>query len=171
MAVDLKVPVVTAAVGTLTDPQTGEPFPLAVEALGQIGAYADMRGLIYALRPTRETGERLVRILDKLGCPSIRVCLDPAAAVMSGANPLALVERWADRIALFHARDGHAGRPDQPGAETRLGEGEVDLVAVIATLGAADYAGPHILRRRSSPTPVADLQEAREVLTRYLPPG
>ncbi len=167
LAADLKVPVVTAAAGALTHPETGEPSPLALEALQRIGSRADARGVIYALRPTRETGERLVRVLDELRCPSIGVCLDPAAVVMSGADPLAAIERWADQIILFHARDGTAGLADRPGRETRLGEGEVDLMGVLAMLGVAEYSGPWILRRSDSPDPAADLQDACEVLNRY----
>ena len=112
-----------------------------------------------------------MQVLDELRCPSIGICLDPAAAIMSGANPLAAIERWAEQIALFHARDGTAGWGQRAGSETRLGEGDIDLVGVLATLDAAEYAGPYILRRRDSHTPMSDLQEARGVLLRHLPPG
>jgi sugar phosphate isomerase/epimerase len=171
LAAELKVPVVTAAVGALTHPETGEPSPAAIEALGQIGEYGDRRGTIYALRPTRETGQRLVRVLDALSCPSIGVCLDPAAAVMCGANPIAEIEAWAAQVALFHARDGTAGLGERHGSETRLGEGEVDLVGVLEVLEAVDYHRPYILRQHDSATPAADLQHAREWLRRSLPRG
>ena len=168
LAADLKVGVVTAAAGALTHPETGEPSALALEALQRIGSQADARGVIYALRPTRETGQPLVRVLDELHCPSIGVCLDPAAVVMAGGNPLAAIERWADQIIMFHVRDGTAGLAEGAGRETRLGEGEVDLTGVLAMLQAAEYSGPWILRRNDSPNPTADLQDAREVLNRYL---
>ena len=44
------------------------------------------RGVIYAMRPSRDFGDRLVGVLDALRCPSIHVGLDPAAMVMSGVT-------------------------------------------------------------------------------------
>ena len=132
---------------------------------------ADTRGVVYAIRPSYDSGERLAAVLDALRCPSIQVCLDPAASVMTGANPLAYIERFVEQVALLHARDATAGLGDRAGHETRLGEGEVDLVDVLATLDAAAYPGPYILRRTDSHTPVADLQRARATLQQLLPPG
>ncbi len=179
LARDLKVPVVTASAGALTYPQAGDSEDdrcstasrSALDALKQLGEYADSLGVVYALRPGHGGGDRIACVLDELRCPSIQICLDPAASVIAGANPLSLIERLPRQIALMHVRDGTAGLPEQPGHETRFGEGDVDLVGVLATLGAADYAGPYILRRTDSPTPVADIREARDKLTRLLPAG
>jgi sugar phosphate isomerase/epimerase len=171
LASDINVPIVTASVGALIDPRTDEPSSLALAALGRIGEYADMRGRTYGIRPSYESGNRLVRILDELGCPAIKICLDPAAMVMTGVNPLASFEALADQIALFHARDGTVGTAERAGREVRLGEGEVDLVGVLAMLNAAQYAGAHIIRRTDSQSPVQDIQDARDVLLGSLPPG
>ncbi|MGB2987969.1 MAG: sugar phosphate isomerase/epimerase family protein [Phycisphaerae bacterium] len=171
LAADLRVPVVTAAAGALTHPETGEPSPTGLAALERIGEWADVRGVVYALRPSYDTSERLVDVLDKLRCPSIRVCLDPAAMVMTGANPMSVIERFPDQIALMHARDAAAGLAERAGRETRLGEGEVDLIGILAALSAAEYTGPYILRRTDSQNPTADIENARDVLRRLLPPG
>lgn len=178
LARDLKVPVVTASAGALTYPQAGDSEDdcstasrSALDALKQLGEYADSQGVVYALRSGHGGGDRIACVLDELRCPSIQICLDPAASVIAGANPLSVIERLPRQIALMHMRDGTAGLPEQPGHETRLGEGDVDLVGVLATLSAADYAGPYILRRTDSPTPVADIREARDKLIRLLPAG
>ena len=174
LARDLKVPVVTASAGALTHPQTGDPSPLAMEALQRIGEFADLHGVRYAIRPTCDGGDRLVSVLEALRCPALQVCLDPAAMVMSGVNPLSSIERLIDQVALFHARDGTAGVRDAGGGEVRwgretaLGEGDVDIAGVLAALEAADYHGPYILRRTDSRNPVADLQLARDSLNRLL---
>lgn len=168
LAADLKVPVVTASAGALTHPETGEPSSLATEALRRIGEYADSRGVVYAMRPSRDAGERLAAVLDVLRCPSIRVGLDPAAMVMSGVDPLASIERFIGQISLLHARDALAGLADRPGRETRLGEGEVDLVALLSVLHAAEYTGTYVVRRMDSNTPVLDIQAGRDMLVRRL---
>lgn len=171
LARDLEVPVVTASAGALTHPETGEPFPNPIEALKRIGEYADSRGVLYALRPAYDGGDRIARVLDELGCPSIRICLDPAAMVMAGANPLSVIEQLGSQITLMHARDGTAGMLERTGHETRLGEGEVDLISVLAMLSAADYAGSYVLRRTDSQTPIEDIASARDDLARLLAPG
>lgn len=168
LARDLGVGVVTASVGSLTHPETGEPSPLALDALRQIGEHADMIGTTYAIRPLCETVLGLTRVLDEVACPSISICLDPAAMVMSGMNPLPVLERFADSLSLVHMRDATAGGPHSSGTETRLGEGDVDLAAVISGLVDAEFGGVHILRRTDSRTPAADLEAGRDVLATYM---
>lgn len=168
LAKDLKVRTVTASVGALTHPDTAGPSHPAAEALRRIGEYADARGVVYAIRPTHDAGDRIVRVLDELRCPSIQIGLDPAAMVMSGVNPFDVVQRIADRVALLHARDATAGFTDRPGRETRLGQGEVDFVGVLSMLEAAEYRGSFIVRRCDSPSPIPDLQAGREILSQML---
>lgn len=170
LAADLGVKVVTASVGALTHPETGEPAPLALEALAQLAASADACGTIYAIRPSQDAAGRLQSLLKQIDCPSLQLCVDPAALVMAGHNPAAVVEKLHDSIALAHARDATVGRLGQSGHETLLGEGEVDLIGFWAMLSAAGYAGPHIARRTDSATPHADLELARALLNRQLPP-
>ena len=70
----------------------------------------------------------------------------------------------ADQVILAHARDGTTGSADRSGRETSLGQGHVNLLQYLATLSAAGYAGPQILRRTDSERPIEDLTEAREIL-------
>jgi L-ribulose-5-phosphate 3-epimerase len=170
LAAGLRSKVVTASVGALTHPDTGEPSPVALEALGQIGDHADLLGATFALRPSYDSADRLVRILDELRCPALKIGLDPAAAVMVGINPLSLVEHFADQIAIVHARDATVGGAQQSGHETRLGEGEVDLATLYAMLEASEYGGAHILRRTDSQSPASDLAQGRAALLKHLRP-
>ena len=159
---------VTASVGALTHPDTGEPSPGAIQALSCIGEFADSRGVRYALRPSHDSGERIVRVLEALRCPSIGICLDPAAMVMAGANPVASIEQYVGQVILMHARDGTSGLAEHSGRETPLGEGDVDLPGLLAVLEVAEYRGPYVLRRTDSQNPAADLAAAREHLKRLL---
>ena len=165
LAAGLRVPIVTASVGPLTHPESGEPSATAIEALSRIGEFADHRGVHFALRFSSDDGDRIARVLGDLGCPSIRVCLDPGAMVMHGVDPLRSIERYIDQIVLFHARDGRVGSADGGGSETRLGEGDVDFAGVLAVLGSSDYHAPHIVRRTDAADPQADIVAARNVLS------
>ena len=166
LAADLQVPVVTASLGAITHPETGEPSPLAIEALRRIGEYAESRGAKYAIRPSLDAGERLVRVLKEVGCPAIGVGFDPAAMVMRGANPLADIDRFIGQIALVHARDGTVGEAERAGQEARFGEGEVDWVGILETLGTAEYRGAYVIRRTDSANPIDDIEKARDLLAR-----
>jgi len=171
MAREMGVPYVTASVDRATNPHDGSPNAAAVQALAQIGEVADALGVRYCIRPKLDGGERLASVLDALGCPAIGVCLDPAAMVMQGVNPLASVELWIDQAVMLHARDGTAGLDEHAGHETRLGEGDVDLVGVVAMLESADVPGPYILRRSDARAPATELADARDTLQQILPPG
>lgn len=169
LAADLGVPVVTAAAGALTHPETDEASSGAVEALMRIGEVADARGVVFALRPSHDSPEGVADVLGRIACPSLRLGLDPASMVMAGVDPLAILRRLPDQIALCHARDATGGRGDQAGRETVLGDGEVDWVGVLAYLDAVEYRGPYILRRTESRDSQDDLERGRGVLKRWLP--
>jgi len=169
LAADMRVPIVTAGVLALSHHETGDPSPHAVDALRQIAVDADSTGTIYALRPSADSAERLIRVINEVGCPSIRICLDPAAMVMAGNDPAAVMRQAGDQIVLSHARDATAGSPESAGVEMPLGEGEVDLPGYMAMLDASDYHGPLIIRRRNSPRPVADIIKARKFLEDNMP--
>src|SRR3990172_3500507 len=47
----------------LTPPESGEPSPISLAALRRIGEHADSRGIIYAIRPSYDSRERLRRVL------------------------------------------------------------------------------------------------------------
>lgn len=171
LAADLRVPVVTAAAGALTHPETGAPSPLAMEALSKIVEFADSRGTVYALRPSHDAGDRIVRVLKALDCRALGLGIDPAEMVMSGSNPLACIEQFIERVVAVQARDGTLGGGDRSGQEAALGEGDVDWTALLAVLDAAEYRRPYVLRRTESANPAHDIQHARQTFTRMLPPG
>lgn len=170
MARQMDIPSVSADAHRLADSQSGEPLPGVAEALARVADAADALGVHYALRPSHDAGPELAALLRKLDCRAVKIGMDPAALVMHGVNPIASFEELADHIDLVYARDGTAGSDERSGHETSLGQGEVDLIAVLACLSAADYRGPYILRRSASTAPESDLMAARDELTRLLPP-
>ena len=168
LARDVGVDVVTASVGALSHPQTGELSSLAVEGLSRIGEVADACGVHFAIRPGGDGGDLIGELLAEVGCPSLKIGWDPAAMVMRGVSPLNAIERYAEHITLFHARDALAGGAEHSGQETGLGEGEVDLLGVLEFLRSLEYGGPYILRRADGPQPVDELLAGRDVLSREL---
>ncbi len=171
LARDLRVPIVTASVSALTHPSTGEPSPHAIDALRQIADDADRTGTIFALRPAADSAARLRAVFADLNCAAVRLCLDPAAMVMSGQNPGEVLIQSPDQVVLSHLRDGTSGSSEYAGAETALGEGEVDVMGHLMLLEAGEYHGPHIVRRRRSDHPEADLRAAKAYIEELLATG
>lgn len=168
LARDVDSPVVTTSVGALTHPELGEPSPLAIEALSQLAEYAESRRIVLAIRPSHDSAERMQAVFKAIGSRALRIGLDPAASVMAGANPLSLLMRFPDQLALIHLRDGTAGAVDRGGRETQLGEGDVDMRAILEVLRETDFSGAHIIRRMDSANPLQDCLRARDLAASWL---
>lgn len=168
LARDLGVSAVVAATGALTHPDTGDPSPVAIEGLAHIAEHADARSIRFCIRASQDDEDRLSRILQAVACPSLKLCLDPAALVMAGANPMAVLQRFANQIELVHARDGTVGRSDSAGAETDFGRGDVDWMGMLVVLSGVEYQGPYIVRRHVARSPASDLDRGRAALLDYI---
>jgi sugar phosphate isomerase/epimerase len=167
MARELGVPIVTGSVGRLDD---ADPRREQIaSALRSIAEQADRIGTIYAVCTSYTAPNQLRRLVDELACPAVRVCTDPGYLVMSGYDPVSATSTLAEHVVLSHARDGLAGTSQSAGREVPLGQGHVNWLAYLATLSAADYAGPQILRRTDAERPLEDLQAGRDTLESQLP--
>lgn len=168
LARDMAVPVVTSAMGALIDPAAGEALSGVNEALAELADRADRLKTILALRPAMDDPVRFAALIREINCPFLQIGVDPAAMTMAGADPFKLLTALPDRVMRAYLRDGLAGAPDRPGQETRLGEGEVDLVGFKLLLDASGYQGPLILRRQHGERPFNDLQDGRRFLDQRL---
>ena len=73
------------------------------------------------------------RLLSRTGS-GVGFEIDVGWALVGGADPAALIDRFADRITHVHAADADVGR----GASVALGRGDIDFDAVIASAQRAD---------------------------------
>ncbi|MHC5111437.1 MAG: sugar phosphate isomerase/epimerase family protein [Planctomycetota bacterium] len=168
LARDMDVPHVSSSLGAIKDESDSDFSPMALDALRKVADFAESRGVGFCVRPSYGGGSTLKALLSELDFSSVKVCLDPAAMVITGNNPLGSFDAWAERVAVFHARDGMAGNLERLGHEVRLGEGEVDLTGTLHALREAEYRGAYVLRRQESPSALADLSDAKAMLTDLL---
>jgi len=140
----------------------------AIDALRELGDHADRTGGTLAVQTYGQSPEALESLIQIVRCPTVRVCMDPAALLMMGYDPVDGISRLAGRVCLSHARDALSGGSDGTGYETALGEGHVDLSAYLAALDGTGYGGPQIIRRTASEHPVDDIARARELLESQL---
>lgn len=115
-----------------------DDYSRLVVALDRVAAIAEEHGLRASYHPHLstivETPEQLERVMSR---SRIDFCPDTAHLAAAGGDPAELVRRYADRISYVHLKD----LTTDPLAFLPLGEGELDLAAVLAELAKAGYDG------------------------------
>ena len=129
--------------------------------LDLLGEAAAARGLTATLHPhvgtMIESGEETERVLDG---SSIGLCLDTGHLLIGGGDPVAVAKSHPDRIAHVHLKDVRLdwARKVQAGEATYteavaggmyvpLGEGDVDIAAIVNALEDDGYAGWYVLEQ------------------------
>lgn len=128
-------------VGGGAQPSTGasdDDYTRLVGALDRVAEIAEEHGLRASYHPHLstivETPEQLERVMSR---SRIDFCPDTAHLAAGGGDPAELVRRYADRISYVHLKDFTA----DPLAFLPLGEGELDLAAILMELSEAGYDG------------------------------
>jgi inosose dehydratase len=129
--------------------------------LDRLAGYAADRGVRATLHPhvgtLVERGEEVDRVLDGSAVP---LCLDTGHLFIGGADPLALAQAAADRIAHAHLKDVDTALAGQvqrgtltyteavrAGMYRPLGGGDIDIAGIVRALAAAGYDGWYVLEQ------------------------
>ncbi|MDR0284501.1 MAG: TIM barrel protein [Propionibacteriaceae bacterium] len=129
--------------------------------LDRLAALARRRGVTPCLHPhvgtMVETLDDVTRVLHGSAIP---LCLDTGHLLIGGADPVALAEAYAGRIAHVHAKDVdlalarrvQAGELTYQQAVARgmyvpLGRGDVDFARIVSRLTAAGYDGWYVMEQ------------------------
>ncbi len=176
----------TGAEGYDTRPELDElGWSTLLGNLDRIDEAARARGLVATLHPhvgtMVESGEETERVLAGSG---IGLCLDTGHLIIGGGDPVALAHEHPRRVAHVHLKDvdlalarrvqeGSLPYTDAvaAGIYVALGEGDVDLPAIISSLESSGYAGWYVLEQDTiltgdpsdpatppGPDPVADVR-------------
>jgi inosose dehydratase len=157
--------------------------------LDRCAALAADRGVLATLHPhvgtLVERRDEVDRVLD--GC-SVPLCLDTGHLLIGGTDPADLARRATGRIAHAHLKDvdsgwagqvrsGHASYAEavRGGMYRPLGQGDVDIPAVVHALEGAGYQGWYVLEQdmvlAAEPVgagPAADVRASLEYLRSLL---
>jgi sugar phosphate isomerase/epimerase len=124
---------------------------LLITALKELAPVAEQHALRLALEPMHDlcaqdwtflTGlEESLALLDQIGSPAMKLVFDTYhLGWHSGAAEL--IGNLADRVAIVHLADGNPPT-DSEQTRTRLGEGQVPLVDLVAAFQRAGYDGDY----------------------------
>lgn len=129
--------------------------------LDRLADYAGGRGVRACLHPhvgtMVETADDVSRVLDGSAVP---LCLDTGHLLIGGSDPVALAAQATDRIVHSHLKDvdqAWAERVQSGGATYTeavaagmyrpLGQGDVDIAAIVTTLERAGYDGWYVMEQ------------------------
>jgi inosose dehydratase len=129
--------------------------------LDRISDRAAARGVVASLHPhvgtMVETGEETERVLAG---SRVGLCVDTGHLVVGGADPVALTAKHPDRVVHVHLKDVDAalaqkvvdgsmafGDAVRAGIFRPLGQGDVDIAAMVRTLEDAGYQGWYVLEQ------------------------
>jgi inosose dehydratase len=145
-----------------TDAADYERLAAALDAVDDI---ADDHGLVATFHPHMttivETPEQVATVLaDSV----IALCPDTGHVILGGGDPAELIARHADRIPYVHLKDVDP----ETGNFVPLGEGALNLDAVMAALRKADYDGWITIELDAWDDPAAAARANRAVLAEHL---
>lgn len=142
-------------------------------------------GLVLCVHPHGgsyvENGAEIERLLSLTDPDRVKPCLDTGHIAFGGGDPVAVAERWASRIGLVHLKDIDLGRLRAGLAAGRsygdlakhdcfvaLGDGSLDLGAIMAQLRRARYEGWIVVEQdrvvRAEMDTLTDARRNREYL-------
>jgi len=118
-------------------------------------------GMTPTLHPHVGTAiEDRTSVLRLLDSSDILLCLDTGHLLIGGMQPSELLAKAADRVAHVHLKDVNTAVADtisagevsyieavRAGLYTPLGDGDLDIAAIVAALEGADYHGWYVLEQ------------------------
>jgi inosose dehydratase len=153
-----------------------------VRLQGEIAAHAMTAALHPHVGTAIESRDSVLRLLD---CSDIELCLDTGHLLIGGMEPLELLQQAGDRVAHVHLKDVRtavaatvsAGDSSyieavREGLYTPLGDGDLDIAAVVSALEKAGYQGWYVLEQdcalsdepAAGAGPVADVRRSIDFL-------
>ncbi len=154
-----------------------------VEGLAASAEYAERYNVTLALENhglMAGRSDQVQQVIDAVGSPALRANIDTGNFLLVGQNPTDAARDLAPLAALVHLKDFRRARPDEtehiykaldgtPFTGAVVGQGQVDLPAIVKLLDAAGYGGWLSLEYEGGDDPLAvgvpqSLQAAQHLL-------
>ena len=164
---DIDVANVAAHIGFIYDDPADPDYPELVKVVQGICDYCAKNGQNFCLETGQEKAEVLLRFINHVNRPNLKVNFDPANMILYGSGePIAALKLLGGYVAGVHCKDGTWPTEENLlGHEEPLGKGQVGIDRFIATLKEIGYEGPLTIEREiGGEQQVADIKAAIELL-------
>lgn len=143
---------------TVKSGMTNDEWAVFVDSLHEAAHMCADLGLTLCVHPHAgsyvEHPDEIERLMDETKPELVKLCFDSGHVAFGGGDPLSLVQRYASRIGLVHLKDidmerlraGMAAGKTyvqlaQDDSFVALGDGSLDLPAIVRALRAGGYGG------------------------------
>ncbi len=137
------------------------------ESLLALGTYGDRTGVFVALELGFDPAEKVRSYLGGFNTGSLKVTYDPANMLLHGYDPVANLAPLAGWVVHAHARDARPGGLSRGLQEVAVGAGDIDWMALTATLQVIGFDGFLTVDREEGETKATDLANGVKFLRRF----
>ncbi len=158
-------------VGFIPENPNDPEYKSLVATLRYLAQYCGTNGQYFMFETGQETPVTLLRTIEDMGLDNVGINLDPANLILYGkGNPVDALDVFGQYVRGVHAKDGlypTTGR--DLGEEVPLGQGKVNITALVARLTEIGYTGPLTIEREiSGEQQVADIRAAKALLEKLI---
>ncbi|MBQ9802652.1 MAG: sugar phosphate isomerase/epimerase [Clostridia bacterium] len=157
--------------GFLPENPYSEQYHGVICALREVAEHVKKNGQLFLFETGQETPTTLLRAIEDVGTDNLGINLDPANFILYGkANPVDALDTLGAFVRDVHAKDGlYPTNGRELGRETPLGEGKVNIPALIVKLKSLGYDGPITIEREiSGEQQIADIKAGKLLLEQYI---
>jgi sugar phosphate isomerase/epimerase len=152
-AARLGAPAIACHIGFVPEDAADPDYTAVREVVRRICDHAAAHSQSFALETGQERAEVLLRFMDDVARPNLRINFDPANMILYGtSDPIEALRALGPRVDSVHCKDGDWPPADTPGAlgtERPLGQGSVGIPRFIAALKEIGFTGPLNVERET----------------------
>jgi sugar phosphate isomerase/epimerase len=142
-AAALGVASIACHIGFVPEDTADPDYVVVRDMVRRVADHAARNGQTFALETGQEPAPVLLRFIQDVDRPNVRINFDPANMILYGSgDPIEALRLLAPYFVSVHCKDGDwPAAADSLGAERPLGEGSVGIERFIATLKEIGYQG------------------------------
>ena len=152
-AAHLGVPSIACHIGFVPEDAADPDYIAVREMVRRVCGHAARHGQTFALETGQERAEVLLRFMDDVARPNLRINFDPANMILYGTgDPIEALRELGPRVVSVHCKDGDWPPVETPGAlgaERPLGQGSVGIPQFVEALKQIGFAGPLNVERET----------------------
>jgi len=152
-AAALGVASIACHIGCVPENSAHADYLAVRDAVRNVADYAARHGQTFALETGQEPARVLLRFMEDVNRPNLRINFDPANMILYGSgDPIEALRLLGPRVISVHCKDGDwppKGMPGALGREQPLGEGAVGIARYVRTLAEIGYRGPLNVERET----------------------